>query len=46
MIVEMQKSSCLAAALGVKEFITAIATILAHFVVLLRSDLDIQQAHL
>jgi hypothetical protein len=39
----LNKSSRLAAALGATKFITIIAQ---HFVVLLKSDLNVQQTHL
>jgi hypothetical protein len=42
----LNKSSCLAAALGVTQFKTIIAMYFTHFVVLLKFDLDVQQTHL
>ncbi len=42
----LNKSSSLGAALGLTKFITIIAIFLAHFVVLLKSVLDVQQTHL
>jgi hypothetical protein len=42
----LNKCSCLARALGVTKFITIIAMFWSHFVVLLKSDLDVQQTHL
>ncbi len=41
----MNKSSCLASALGVTKFTTIIAMNWVTFVVLLKSDLDVQQTH-
>jgi hypothetical protein len=38
----LNKSSCLAAALGVTKFTTIIGS---HFFVLLKSDLDVQRTH-
>jgi hypothetical protein len=38
--------SCLALTLGVTKFNTTRDIILSHFVVLLKSDLDVQQTHL
>jgi len=40
------KSSCLAQALGVTKFIIVTDIIWSHFVVLLKSHLDVQQTHL
>ncbi len=37
----LNKSTCIAAALGVTKFVTAIA--MSHFVVLLKSDLDVYE---
>jgi hypothetical protein len=38
----LNQSSHLAATLGVTKFITVIVLILAHFIALLKSDLDVQ----
>ncbi len=42
----LNKSSCLAAALGATKFIVVIVMNRPHFVVLLKSDLDVQQTRL
>ncbi len=42
----MNKSSRLAPALGVTKFIIVTDKLWSHFVVLLKSDLDVQQTHL
>ncbi len=41
-----KKSSCLAQALGVAKFTNMRDVIWSHFVVLLKSDLGVQQTHL
>jgi hypothetical protein len=42
----LNKSSCLAAALGVTKFLKKLPWFWSHFVVFLKSDLDVQQTHL
>jgi hypothetical protein len=42
----LNKSSCLAPALGVTKFLVVTDMIWAHFDVLLKSDLDVQQTYL
>jgi hypothetical protein len=42
----LNKSSFLVLALGVTKFISAVVIIWSPFVVLLKSDLDVQQTHL
>ncbi len=42
----LNKSSCLAAGLGVTKFVTVISMNWSHFVALLKSDLDVQQTGL
>jgi hypothetical protein len=42
----LNKSSCLASALGVTKFITVIPMILVTLYCAIKSDLDVQQTHL